>query len=155
MTRILFLPDENAFYSLESDLKPDQLVLEVNQGRWRPPNRLLPGSGQHSVRLHAVRLGRSAVLVFRLPEGEETGDTSDEGKAEPLSERQLAVLQCLAQGMTTRQIAARLGIARRTVYLHLAAIRRNLGAASTGEAISRAAELGLCQPPAADWPRKN
>jgi len=57
------------------------------------------------------------------------------------------VLQCVAQGMTTSQVAARLGLSRRTVYMHLAAIRRSFSVLSTAEAIQRAAELGLCQPP--------
>jgi len=146
MTRIFFLPNENAFFTLESQVSPEKLVLAVNSGRWLPPTGLTttePASSR-PIRLHAVRIGRSTILIFSAvdPDQVQTGQLANS----PLSKRQIAILQCLAQGMTTRQIAANLGIARRTVYLHLAAIRRSLRAISTSEAVSRAAELGLCQP---------
>lgn len=147
MTRILFLPNDTAFYTLDSNLTPEKLVIAVNSGRWLPQGEITPSelSAFSQTGLQAVRLGRSTVLIFR---------TIDLNRVEtgrppvgPLSSRKIAVLQCLAQGMTTRQIAARLGITRRTVYLHLAAIRQSLRAISTAEAVNRAAELGLCQPP--------
>lgn len=146
MTRIFFLPNENAFYTLESQLSPEKLVLAVNSGRWLPPAGLtaLEPADTGQMQLIAVRLGQSTVLIFRAVDLDQfqPGQLTNS----PLSMRQIAVLQCLGQGMTTRQIAAKLGIARRTVYLHLAAIRRSLRAISTSEAVSRAAELGLCQP---------
>lgn len=146
MTRIFFLPNENAFYTLDSQLPPEKLVLAVNSGRWLPPAGLTTpepaDTGQ--MRLNAVRLGQSTILIFCAVDLDQI--QSGQLTKSPLSKRQIAILQCLAQGMTTRQIAAKFGIARRTVYLHLAAIRRSLRAISTSEAVSRAAELGLCQP---------
>lgn len=154
MTRILFLPNDTAFYTLDSNLSPEKLVIAVNSGRWFPPGELALSDPPSPTRvnLHAVRLGRSTVLVFRPVDLDriETGRPS----SGPLSSRQIAVLQCLAQGMTTRQIAARLGIHRRTVYMHMAAIRNSLRAISTAEAVKRAAELGLCQPPVSGWWKK-
>jgi len=54
--------------------------------------------------------------------------------------------------MTAVKIARMLGISRRTVFLHMAAIRRNLQAASMPEAVKRAIELGLCQTPTSGLP---
>ncbi len=143
MTRILYLPSERAFYTLDSNLPPSRLILAVNSGRWRPPDAI-PRRDKVVAGLRAVRLGRSTILIFQPLENELT--PPDSHPTGPLGQRQMQVLQCVAQGMTTRQVAARLGMSRRTVYLHLAAIRHSLSAVSTAEAIQRAAELGLCQP---------
>lgn len=154
MTRILFLPNENTFLTLDSNLTPEALVLEVNSGRWLPPAGSVPEETPSPLptNLRAVRLGPGTVLVFQAVDLDQ--DQPQEHSRGTLSKRQIAVLQCLAQGMTTRQIAARLEISRRTVYLHLAAIRRSLRAVSTPEAVSRAAELGLCQPPVSGRSKK-
>ncbi len=149
MTRILYLPSEHAFYTLDSSLPPGRLILAVNSGRWFPPTGI-PRPEKRAAALRAVRLGRSTILIFQLMENELK--PSDSHPTGPLGQRQIDVLQCVAQGMTTRQVAARLGLSRRTVYMHLAAIRRSFSALSTAEAIQRAAELGLCQPPTAGKP---
>ena len=149
MTRILYLPSESAFYTLDSSLPPGRLILAVNGGRWRPPDGI-PLRDKTVAGLRAVRLGRSTILIFQPVENELA--PPDSHPTGPLGQRQMQVLQCVAQGMTTRQVAARLGMSRRTVYLHLAAIRHSLSAVSTAEAIQRAAELGLCQPPTSGNP---
>lgn len=154
MTRILFIPNDTAFYTLDSNLTPEKLVIAVNSGRWFPPGEIVPAAADPppQTALHAVRLSHETVLIFRAVDLERI-ESSRHTKG-PLSNRQIAILQCLAQGMTTKQIAARLGISRRTVYLHMAAIRRSLRAISTAEAVNRAAELGLCQPPKSGKPGK-
>jgi len=144
MTRILYLPSESAFYTLDSHLPPARLITAVNSGKWLPPADI-PREGRSIRTLRAVRLGRSTILIFRPLDLNQLHPEKD--TVDPLGSRQLAVLQCVAEGMTTRQVAGRLGMSRRTVYMHLAAIRRSFSAISTAEAIRLAAELGLCQPP--------
>lgn len=155
MTRILFLPNDTAFYTLDSILTPEKLVSAVNSGRWLPPGETAPSdpAAPTPAGLHAVRLGPNTVLIFHSVDLDQVKVKRPTDGL--LSSRQIAVLQCLAQGMTTRQIAARLGISRRTVYLHLAAIRSSLRAISTAEAVNRAAEMGLCQPLISGMPRKD
>jgi DNA-binding NarL/FixJ family response regulator len=65
--------------------------------------------------------------------------------AAPVSftERQAAVLHGVARGLTSRAIAAELGIAERTVKDHLAVIYARLDASTRAEAVARAAELGV------------
>src|SRR5439155_839631 len=53
------------------------------------------------------------------------------------------VLQLLAQGLSNKLIAARLGISDHTVKFHVNAILGKLGAQSRTEAIAQAARLGL------------
>ena len=60
-----------------------------------------------------------------------------------LSQRECQVLQELAKGGTTAQIAAALYISENTVKTHIRHILEKLGAANRAEAVARAAELGL------------
>jgi DNA-binding NarL/FixJ family response regulator len=63
--------------------------------------------------------------------------------AEELTPRELEVLQLLAQGLTNRRIAERLGISDHTAKFHVNAILGKLGAQTRTEAIVQAARLGL------------
>jgi DNA-binding NarL/FixJ family response regulator len=65
---------------------------------------------------------------------------------EPLTTRELEVLRLLAQGQTNPRIAARLGVSRGTVKVHVERIIAKLGASDRTQAAVRAAELGLLAP---------
>jgi DNA-binding NarL/FixJ family response regulator len=67
----------------------------------------------------------------------------DEGPGEPLTTRELEVLQLLAQGLPNKIIAARLRISEHTAKFHVSAILMKLGAASRTEAVTSAARRGL------------
>lgn len=60
-----------------------------------------------------------------------------------LSERELQVLACIAEGDTDRAIAAKLNIATNTVKRHVANIFYKLDAQSRAEAVNRAHYKGL------------
>jgi DNA-binding NarL/FixJ family response regulator len=60
-----------------------------------------------------------------------------------LSRREMEVLDCLAQGMTSAQIANDLFITENTVKTHVRHILEKLEAANRAEAVSRAIQLGL------------
>ena len=62
---------------------------------------------------------------------------------EPLTHRELEVMQHLAGGRTNRDIAAALGITEHTVKFHVNSILEKLGAESRTEAVVRAARLGI------------
>jgi len=63
----------------------------------------------------------------------------------PLSDRELEVLACLADGQTTNQIASRLFISENTVKTHVRHILEKLEASNRTEAVSKAIQLGLIQ----------
>lgn len=63
-----------------------------------------------------------------------------------LTARQAEVLNLVADGLATKQIARYLGISVRTVHDHLARIRRVTGAHREGEMIARAVTAGLMTP---------
>jgi two-component system nitrate/nitrite response regulator NarL len=62
---------------------------------------------------------------------------------EPLTERELEVLELVAQGLTNKAVALRLGISDHTVKFHLSAIMGKLGAAGRTEAVTAAVRRGL------------
>ena len=62
---------------------------------------------------------------------------------DPLSERELEVLELLAEGLSTPNIAERLYISAGTAKWHTINIYRKLDVHSRVQAVTRARELGL------------
>jgi len=62
---------------------------------------------------------------------------------DPLTPRELEVLQRLAEGLTNKAIAQELGISEHTIKFHVNAIMGKLHAQSRTEAVVRATRLGL------------
>jgi DNA-binding NarL/FixJ family response regulator len=79
-------------------------------------------------------------LLVNLPATREVGD---EPLIEPLTERELEVLQRLAQGLANKQIAALLNISEHTVKFHVSAIYSKLGATNRTEAVRLGVHQGL------------
>jgi LuxR family maltose regulon positive regulatory protein len=62
---------------------------------------------------------------------------------EPLSQRELEVLQLIAQGRTNKEVAQQLVVAPGTVKAHTSHIYRKLDVANRTEAVARARQLGI------------
>jgi DNA-binding NarL/FixJ family response regulator len=62
---------------------------------------------------------------------------------EPLTAREVEVLELLAEGLPNKSIATRLGISDQTVKFHVASICGKLGAANRTQAVRRAVRRGL------------
>jgi len=60
-----------------------------------------------------------------------------------LSQRQVAVLKELAQGLSNKQIAHVLGVAEPTVKMHISALLRALGVQNRVQILIRAKEKGF------------
>jgi DNA-binding CsgD family transcriptional regulator len=67
----------------------------------------------------------------------------DEAYVEPLTEREIEVLELLAEGLSNKGIAARLGISDQTVKFHVASISGKLGTHTRTETVRRAVRSGL------------
>jgi DNA-binding NarL/FixJ family response regulator len=92
--------------------------------------------------LHAAALGlivTDPAFEVRPPLGRAEGAEA----LEPLTPRENQVLQLLAEGLTNKTIALRLGIKETTVKFHVNSLLAKLGAQSRTEAVTRAARLGL------------
>jgi LuxR family maltose regulon positive regulatory protein len=66
-----------------------------------------------------------------------------EGLVEPLSERELEILQLIAEGLTNQEIASRLFLALNTVKVHTRNIYGKLGVNSRTQAVAKARALGI------------
>jgi DNA-binding NarL/FixJ family response regulator len=112
------------------------------------------GAGARGVVLRDAGAARLAAAVRAVAEGLMVlDDAAAESVLRPrpaapatvehLTPREQEVLQLLAQGLSNKLIAARLGISDHTVKFHVNAILGKLGAQSRTEAIAQAARLGL------------
>jgi len=68
---------------------------------------------------------------------------SDTPRAAPLSKREREILQKVADGSTTRQVATELGISPHTVKTHLERIFEKLGANDRAQAVAIAIRAGI------------
>lgn len=60
-----------------------------------------------------------------------------------ISKREVEVLECLANGFTTSQVAAHLFVSENTIKTHIRHILEKLEAANRAEAVIKASQLGL------------
>lgn len=73
-----------------------------------------------------------------------TRDVSDDEWIEqPLTKREIEVLQLLAEGLPNKSIADRLGISDQTVKFHVASIFSKLGASNRTEAVRLGLKRGM------------
>lgn len=88
-------------------------------------------------------VGSPELITPLLSAPVEQGELLDDQPVEALTERELQVLQLLAQGLANKQIAAALGISEHTVKFHVSGIYAKLGAASRTEAVRLGVRQGL------------
>ena len=100
------------------------------------------GAAQIESALHAVAEGLTVFdeMIARTAAPQGRAEVELE---EPLTHRELEVLQLLAGGLTNKEIAQRLGISDHTVKFHVNAILGKLGVETRTEAVVHAARLGI------------
>jgi len=86
----------------------------------------------------AAGLQLARKIGFDPAEGE-----SELSLVEPLTDRELHILNLVADGLSNPQIARRLAISRNTVKFHLSSIISKLGATSRTEAVTIGVKRGL------------
>jgi len=90
---------------------------------------------------HGVRLKPDTTYDRQQPDT--TFGEHDEALQEPLTAREIQVLELLAEGLPNKAIAERLHISDQTVKFHVASISGKLGAANRTDAVRRAVRRGL------------
>jgi DNA-binding NarL/FixJ family response regulator len=96
----------------------------------------------------AVRAAEAGLVLLDLPLAANTlghppGVPAAATASEPLTPRELQVLQLVAQGLPNKGIARQLGISENTAKFHVASLTGKLGASSRTEAVTLAARRGL------------
>jgi DNA-binding NarL/FixJ family response regulator len=92
------------------------------------------------------RAGRDGIAILvapRHPHGQDDDAADVDVNVEPLTTREIQVLELLAEGLSNKAIARRLGISDQTVKFHVAALSGKLGAANRTDAVRRAVRRGL------------
>ena len=132
MTRVLIFKEPDAFGVMEVDMPAERIVRAVNQGRWE---EVLPG--EHGP-LFARQQGDVVVVTHSAPVPKED--------LPKLSRREHQVLVLLGEGLTTAQIALRLGLRPRTIRGYVANMKVRLDAHNIQQLVARAVALGLFRP---------
>ena len=117
-----------------------------------------------SVSMHALRGSVRAFLPWEAPPGQivaalfaasaglvampaelssRVTSLGTQGEVEPLTPRELEALEMLAEGLSNKQIAARLHISEHTVKFHVNAILSKLHAGTRTEAVIRGIRSGM------------
>ena len=149
MTRIIFFPGEGSFVVMDSPVAADQLYEAVNAGKWTlpAPYLYLNPDVEAGAGFHASRQDDILVVTITRPAKDLLHNPLAGIEPFAISSRQYQVLVGMAEGLTTRQIAARLHVSQRTVMYHIARLKTAFGSLTRAQSVSRAASLGLC------WPR--
>jgi two-component system nitrate/nitrite response regulator NarL len=93
--------------------------------------------------VHAVSVGLVVVGGAEMPAVIPQGHAVSDVLAEPLSDREIEVLELIVEGLSNKLIAYQLSISEHTVKTHVASILAKLGVASRTEAVSQAVRRGL------------
>jgi LuxR family maltose regulon positive regulatory protein len=87
------------------------------------------------------------LAAFPVAESEQTTSSPLRGPeselVEPLSERELEVLQLIAQGLTNQDVATRLYLSLHTVKVHARNIYAKLGVKNRTQAVAKGKALGI------------
>ena len=89
--------------------------------------------------IHALAQGlwiASPAILPYLIKSPQTPNQDELNLAEPLTDRELEVLQCLAQGYTNKEAAIVLGISNQTIKFHVSSIFSKMGVTNRTEAVS-------------------
>jgi DNA-binding NarL/FixJ family response regulator len=92
--------------------------------------------------LASARAGAVEADAFLLA-NDRAARSEDRAYVEPLTEREIQVLELLAEGLSNKRIAAQLGISDQTVKFHVASISGKLGTHTRTETVRRAVRSGL------------
>jgi DNA-binding CsgD family transcriptional regulator len=81
--------------------------------------------------------------AFVLATPDIADDLDDAPSVESLTPREIEVLELVAEGLSNKAVALRLGISDQTVKFHLTSISGKLGAINRTDAVRRAVRRGL------------
>jgi DNA-binding CsgD family transcriptional regulator len=133
MTRILIFHEPDAFGVVEVDAPAARVVRAINGGR---AEAYLPDAAPGP--LYARVQGDVVVVTPSAPPAKED--------LPKLNRREYQVLCLLGDGLTTDQIAIKLGLRPRTIRMYVAGMKAKVHAQNIQQLVARAVALGLFRP---------
>ncbi len=97
--------------------------------------------------LHKHEAAMTRQTVTRLMKGF-AGVSQQNGPVDCLTQREIGLLQLVAEGMSNKAVAQALSISENTVKYHMKNILQKLGAQNRTEAVTQAIRVGLLDPTA-------
>jgi NarL family two-component system response regulator LiaR len=122
---------------LQKDVSPEDLLTAIRQAA--VGRTVLDPAALDALRSLQNESGSSGTPVHH------GRNASSAGRQEALTQREQDVLEALAQGMSNKEIAAELGIAEKTVKVHISHILGKLGVYDRTQALLAASRRGLIQ----------
>jgi len=115
-----------------------------SQHAWRSGVRaMLPRDAAAAQIIAAIYAASAGLVVVQADDTNAIPPTPAEQPAEPLTPRELEVLDMLAEGLSNKLIAHKLGISEHTAKFHVNSILAKLKAGTRTEAVMRGVRLGL------------
>jgi DNA-binding NarL/FixJ family response regulator len=115
-----------------------------NRLRWDLEALSVQVVGEFDTMAEARRSGLDTDIIVTPPDRSSDGEHDvDDVFEEALTQRELEVLELLAEGLPNKGIAERLEISDQTVKFHIASIMGKLGASNRVETVRRAVRRGL------------
>jgi len=130
--QIIFALQAGAYAYCAKDISPGALanvIRSVMEGRYVIQKQVMTKD-----EVNAWLVARGVDPASKQPGGT--------GELVPLSEREMEVLTCLAQGLSNKEIAAKLGISHQTVKNHVTAVLRKLQVDDRTQAVVYALQRG-------------
>jgi len=142
MTQVILVEDQKKMTIFNVADSYDSVAKGLESGEWA-----LPESEKEEHDLSEMCMLQMPNFLVLLPKDYQWAVHSDENEkhAAALSPRQKEVVQALAEGYTTKQIAYKLGISQRTVMAHIQATKERFGTFTRAQTVSRAMSMGLIQ----------
>jgi DNA-binding NarL/FixJ family response regulator len=126
-----------------TDLADSNLITSVFRSGIRGAIPLDATAEEIEGAVQAVHAGLAVTMPASLAELLPDQQPLAQELSEPLSDRELEVLDLVAAGLSNKLVAHRLNISEHTVKTHVASIFAKLGASSRTEAVSLAVRRGL------------
>lgn len=135
----LRMEGSSAAFLLLSDEPPPVQSMVRHTGAWGS----LPLEASREELLAAIHALSEGLVVGSPRFFQPRPNTSFETESSPLSDREMEVLNLLAQGLANKQIAAALGITEHTVKFHVSSIYTKLNVTNRAEAVRQGVRQGL------------
>jgi DNA-binding NarL/FixJ family response regulator len=122
-----------------------QAIRELRRQGWLRLVLVSPRGDDNTVRLALAAKVRSLVVLRSSKEtsGERRTATGTSGEQPELSEREIQVIQLVADGNTNRQIGEQLSLSALTVKSHLSRVGRKLGTGDRAQIVAICIRAGI------------